>query len=87
MAGRGRAPHCERLTSREVAARAGARSPRGPERGAILLEYVAVLALVVVAALAGLAELGDLGRGVLRQQAECVATPGPGGCVHGGAAE
>lgn len=58
--------------------------PESGERGAVLVEYAAVLAVVVVAALIGLADLGEVGRGVLEWQADCVASAGSLPCGPGG---
>lgn len=57
------------------------------ERGAVAVEYAAVLALVVVAAAVGLSGVNDAATAVLERQADCVAEASPHTCPPSGAAE
>jgi Flp pilus assembly pilin Flp len=59
----------------------------GRERGAVVVEYAAVLALVVVAAAIGLSGVNDAATAVLERQAECVARVAPSACPPRGGVE
>ena len=61
----------------EGASRSGRRAA---DRGAVAVEYAAVLALVVVAAMVGLAILGQVGVDAVGHQAGCVSGSPPSVC-------
>jgi len=82
---RGRGAVVRRNGAPEKRSRRGVRRRGGSERGAVLVEYAAVLALVVVAAAVGLSGLDAGARVVLERQAECVAAAP--GCAPGEVSE
>ena len=59
---------------------AAGRCHGGGERGAVVVEYATVLALVVVAAALGLTGVHDAATVVLERQAGCVAAAAPLDC-------